>query len=314
MARKVVLDVDPGIVDALAITLALFEPELEVIALTSVAGNVPAEMSTRNVQSIVEQLDPPRLPRIGAAVEPEQGPIIDNLRLHGPDGMGNAQLPVAELHHQHSSEKVLADVIRGAGDGLTIICLGPLTNLAHVLRRDPSLAGQIGHVIIQGGAISAPGNATAVAEFNLYCDPLAAREVFRSPLTKTLIPLDVTRQVVMDFGHLSRLPPPESRAADFLHRLLPYSFRTHRQFFGLEGIYVHEAVALIAALRPELFTTERMAGDVETQGELTSGASVFDRRLLPEWRPNIDVAVEVDTAGVQAALLASIEQAARASA
>ena len=114
MARKVILDVDPGIDDAVALCLALFDPRLEVVAATAVAGNVPAEQATRNVQTIIEQLDPPRWPRIGVATEPDMAAAVDNRSIHGSDGLGNADFAVAELHHQHPSEKVICDEVRAA--------------------------------------------------------------------------------------------------------------------------------------------------------------------------------------------------------
>src|SRR5262245_9259001 len=114
MARKVILDVDPGIDDAVALCLALFDSRLDVLAVTGVAGNVSAERATRNVQTIIEQLDPPRLPRIGSATEPELSPPIDVPRMHGSDGLGNANFEVAELHHTHPADKVMFDEIRAA--------------------------------------------------------------------------------------------------------------------------------------------------------------------------------------------------------
>src|SRR5215469_8092332 len=310
MARKVILDVDPGIDDAVALALALFDPRLEVVAVTAVAGNVPAEQATRNVQAIVEQLDPPRLPRIGAAVRPERDPLVDSRHVFGADGLGNADFAVAELHHVHPSDKVIADEIRKAPESVTIVALGPLTNIATVFRRDPTLAEQVGQLVIMGGTLRGPGNVTPAAEFNIDCDPVAAREVFRSKTTKTLIPLDVTSQVVMTFDLLDQLPDEFSPLGGLLRRILPYSFRAHRQLFGLEGTYLHDPVALMALLEADLFETERLAGDVEVQGELTVGATVFDRRLAPQWRPNLDVATSVDTAGVISAIMRGLKQGA----
>ncbi|HWB08831.1 MAG TPA: nucleoside hydrolase [Pirellulales bacterium] len=310
MARKVILDVDPGIDDAVAMALALFDPRLEVVAVTAVAGNVPAEQATRNVQAIVEQLDPPRLPRIGAAVRPERDPLVDSRHVFGADGLGNADFAVAELHHVHPSDKVIADEIRKAPESVTIIALGPLTNIATVLRRDPSLAEQVGQLIIMGGTLRGPGNITPAAEFNIYCDPVSARDVFRSKTTKTLIPLDVTSQLVMTFDLLDQLPDEFTPVGGLLRRILPFSFRSHRQLFGLEGTYLHDPVALMALVEPNLFETERMAGDVEVQGEITLGATVFDRRLARQWRPNLDVATSVDVAGVIAAIMRGLTQAA----
>ena len=231
MARKVILDVDPGIDDAVAMTMALFDPRLEVVAVTAVAGNVPAEQATRNVQTIIEQLDPPRWPRVGAAVQPERTPLTDSRHIFGADGLGNAGFPVAELHHQHPSEKVITDEIRMAPEAVTIIALGPLTNIANAFRRDPSLADQVGQLLIMGGSVQGPGNITPAAEFNMYCDPAAAREVFRSRTTKTLIPLDVTNQVVMTYDLLDQLPAESTRRrllAEDLAVRLPFTPSTVR--------------------------------------------------------------------------------------
>lgn len=314
MARKVILDVDPGIDDAVAITMALFDPRLEVTAVTAVAGNVPAAQVNRNVQAVVEQLDPPRWPRLGAAAEPDRPPETDARHIFGADGLGNANFLVAELHHLHASEKVLTDELRADPGNVTVLALGPLTNLAAAFRRDPSLAGQVGHLVMMGGIISGPGNVTPAAEFNIYCDPLSARAVFRAPVTSTLVPLDVSSQVLFGYDLLDELPGEDTRAGRFLRRILPFAFRSHRQVLACEGIHLHDCVALVAVTNPELFQIERMAGDVETSGELTLGATVFDRRPNRAWRPNLYVAVDLDVEAVKDSILRGIKQAGQATA
>jgi len=309
--RKIILDADPGIDDALALTIALFDPRVEVVAVTAVGGSVSSEQAVRNVQTIIEALDPPRWPRVGAPTVPDRPLPADNSHIYGADGLGNNDFAVSELHHVHPATKVIADELRSAPEEVTIVCLGPLTNVAGAMRRDPALAAQIGQLVIMGGSLDG-GNVTQAAEFNIYCDPGAARDVLRQPTTMTLIPLDVTRQVVMTFGDLDRLPADSSRAGRFLRRILPFSFRTHRQEYGLEGMYLHDTVALVAALHPELFAAERMAADVETQGELTTGATVFDRRPVPQWRHNVYVATKVDAAGVMDVILRGVSEAGRA--
>lgn len=306
MTRKVIVDVDPGIDGAVALAMTLFDPRLEVVAVTAVAGNVSAEQATRNVQAIIEQLDPPRWPRIGKAVEPERSPAAGTAHLCGADGLGNAGFAVADLHHAHVSEKVIADEVRNAPDAVTILALGPLTNVCQAIRRDPNLAGQIGQLVICGGAVRVPGDATPAAEYSIYSDPLAAREVFRSRTTKTLVPLDVTTQVTMNFGHLDMLPSESSKVGRLLRRILPFAFRAYRQELGLEGIYLHDAVAVVAATHPELFTTQHLGGDVEVSGELTAGATILDRRRPPEWRGNMHVALEVDAVPVMDAILRAL--------
>jgi purine nucleosidase len=207
--------------------------------------------------------------------------------------------------------KVLADEVRAAPGEVTIVATGPLSNVASVLRREPDIASIIGHVIMLGGAVGVSGDVSPAAEFNFFCDAEAAQAVFRSPITKTIVPLDVSQQVVMTYDFLDWLKSREvkSRTARLLMKILPGAYRVHRQRLALEGIYVHAAVAVIAANHPELFTMHRLHGEVETSGELTYGATVFDRRRLPDSQPNMDVALEVDTAGVVDALLRALDQA-----
>jgi inosine-uridine nucleoside N-ribohydrolase len=294
MPKKVILDVDPGIDDAMALCIALFHPELDVVAVTAVGGNCPPDQATRNVQAIIEQLDPPRWPRVGAASPPDHDLPVDGRNLHGLDGLGGTNLEVAELRSRHPSEKVISDAVRAEPDAVTIVALGPLTNLARVFLRDPELASLVGEIVISGGTVSGPGNITAAAEFNIYCDPESAREVFLSPSTKTLVPLDVTNQLMLSYDLFNRLPDESTKVGKLLREILPPAFRAYRQQFGLEGIHVHDSVALIAAIHPELFVTQAMVGDVETMGELTCGATVFDRRRVPASRHNMEVVVGMD--------------------
>src|SRR5262245_792897 len=309
MPRKVIIDCDPGIDDALALTLALFDPRLEVVAISAVAGNVPAERATLNVQAIVERLDPPRYPRLGAATTAEDVPYTDGRHLHGPDGLGGAELAVSKLARQHPSEKLISDEVRAAPGDVTIVCLGPLTNIARALVREPELAELITRIVIRGGSVKGIGDVTPCAEANIYADPAAARAIFKSPITKTLIPLDVTDQVVWNLDLLEKLPADFTRAGKLLRATIPYLFRSHRQHLGLESIRLPDAVGICALLHPELFHTDELAGDVETGGEITTGVTVFDRRPVSPHRADIEVALEVDAAGVVDCLVRSLAEA-----
>jgi inosine-uridine nucleoside N-ribohydrolase len=313
ITKKVLLDVDPGIDDAVALCMALFDPQLEVVAVTAVGGNVFPEQATRNVQAIIEQLDPPRWPRIGVASLPELGLPTRKIQLHGPDGLGNANFQVSELQHRHPSEKVICDEVRAASGQVTIVALGPLTNIARAFARDPALEEMVGQIVIMGGTLGGSGNITPAAEFNIYCDPESARAVFRSVATKTLVPIDISSQVSFGYDLLDQLPGESSRTGRFLRRVLPFLFRSNRQELGYESIRLNDAVALVAALHPELFEVELVAADIELSGELTTGATVFDRRRLREWRTNIAVATKVDAVAVRDCILRGIAMAGSAS-
>jgi purine nucleosidase len=308
MSRKVLIDCDLGIDDAVAVCLALFDSRLDVLAVTATAGSVDAHQANRNVQTLVERLDPPRWPRLGAA-QPGDDPDVNGHALNGQDGLGNLGLQVSELQRQRPAEKVICDIVRDLPGDVTIIALGPLTNIAKAFARDPELPYLVHRLIIAGGSIHGVGNVTPAAEFNMYFDPAAARQVFRSATTKTLLPWETTSRFVMRMDMLDELPSEETRAGRLLRQLLPFAFRAYRQEVGLEGIYLQGPVALQACLQPELFGMQDMAGDVEVVGELTRGATVFDRRLRPEWRHNMEVAVEMDEAAVADAILRGLQQA-----
>ncbi len=307
MARKILLDVDPGIADALALCLALGDPTLDVVAVTATGGCVPPDRATRNVQALIEQLDPQRWPRIGAA-DPQQTLRTDGRKLSGEDGFCGAQIHVAELHHQHSSVKVLTDEIRAAPGEVTIIACGPLSNIATALQREPDLAMQVGHLIIVGGTYQGPGNVTASAEFNIYCDPEAAKAVFRTPMTKTLFPLDVSSTVTLNFDLLNQLPDESTRTGRLLRKLLPGAFRAYRQQLALEGILAPEALAVVAAQHPELIRTKPLHADVEVEGELTHGATVLDRRSVHSKQPNMDVIVDLEAEEMVDRLISKLRQ------
>ncbi len=302
MSRKTILDVDPGIDDAFAVSLAVWEPRLDVVAVTATGGNVSPEQATLNVQTIIEQLDPPKWPRLGAAAH-DQVVRAEAGQLHGPRGLGDAEFRVAELHHQHRSDKLIVDEVQAAPGEITILALGPLTNIAIALQNDPELAAKIGHLVISGGTLAAPGNITPAAEFNIYCDALAARSVLLSAIPKTLIPLDVSSSLLFGFDFIDQLPDESNRVGSFLRKILPGAMRSHRERLGVEGFFAHDVVALVAALHPGLFRIEAFHIDVETEGMLTHGATVIDRRQHATAESNIDVAVEVDTNGVMDCVL-----------
>ena len=310
MAKKVILDVDPGIDDAMVLCLALFDPAVEVIAVTSTGGNVTPQVASRNLHAIVEFLDPPLLPRIGFGTEPDGGLPVDGRYVHGIDGLGGTDLPYATLLSQHPAEKVICDAVRSAPEEVTIITLAPLTNLARAFQRDQELPQLVDRVVIMGGNFDVAGNITPAAEFNMYCDPVAARQVFQSPCTKTLIPLDVTNRITFTLGHLDQLPPESTKIGHFLRSILMPAFRAYRQRFGLEGIHIHDMVTYMAAIHPELFTTKEIAGNVETIGELTRGMTVFDRRRIPEWQSNMEVAFFIEKEEVIQQTLEGLQYAA----
>jgi inosine-uridine nucleoside N-ribohydrolase len=307
MPRKLILDLDPGVADALALCMALVDPQLEVVATTATGGNVGPDQATRNVQALVEQLDPRRWPRIGAA-DPDQLLQTDSRELWGEDGLCGADFHVAELHHRHTAVKVLSDELKTAPGEITVVACGPLSNIAAAIQREPDLATLIGHLIIVGGTLGGPGNVSPTAEFNIYCDPEAARIVFLAPITMTLVPLDITSKVVLRYDALDQIPKASTRMGRVLRAFLPGAFLASHQRLGVEGLVAPEAVALAAIQRPELVTTERLHCDVELNGELTRGATVIDRRRNAPHPPNIDVVTDINVAGAIDTIIRGLQQ------
>jgi len=295
MPKKIILDLDPGVDDALAVLLALYHPEVELVAVTSVGGNVPPGVASRNVSGILGLFDPPRWPRVGVASLPDDGLPVEGRYGLPVDCLEAAQLKVAELRSPHPAEKVICEEVRAAPGQVTVVALGPLTNIARAFIRDPELPSLINRLWISGGSVSVGGNITPAAEFNIYCDPKAARYVFRSHASKVLVPLDVTNKVLFTFDHLLNLPPATTRVGDFLRTILPPAFRSYREKLGIEGIHIHDTLTLMAAIQPDLLEYEELAGDVEIEGELCRGATVFDRRRVPEWQRNVTVARKMES-------------------
>src|SRR4051812_8270447 len=168
MAEKVVLIADPGIDGAFAVALALFDPSVEVLGLGATAGNVSAEQATRNIHILIDQLDPPRWPRLGEA--PPIAYDIDGRSLHGPGGLGNTDFPSAERHNLCSSEKLVGDIVRQNPHEVTVVCLGPLTVVARAIDLYPDLPGLVKRLVVLGGTHHEPGNAGPVSEFHFSCD------------------------------------------------------------------------------------------------------------------------------------------------
>jgi inosine-uridine nucleoside N-ribohydrolase len=297
MAQPIIIVADPGIDGAFAVSLALFDPSLEVLGLAATAGNVPADKATENVQILIEQLDPPRWPRLGAALSVEYE--VDGSALHGPGGLGGVSFPVATLHNPSSADKLIGDLVRQHPKEATIVTLGPLTVLARALDRDKELPALVQRFVCLGGAWHEPGNATAVSEFHFYCDPASARQVLRSGAHITLIPLDVARKVLCSPSDLLELPNPDSRACRFLRQIVPFGIRATSNLYGIEGFHLKDVLGIVAVALPGALTTRSMYVDVETQGDLTRGMSVVDARPQPKGKPNVDLAVGVDVAAVR---------------
>lgn len=303
--EKLIIDADAGVGDAIAISLALSDLNLDVIAITASGGCCSGDQAFRNLQTVVSMIDPPRWPRLGwssaplAAVpdSPEKSGLLPR---DGSHGLADCEIIEALPHAPTDSAKLLAEVVREYPNELTLLTLGPLTNLQLAMERHPEFLQDLKGLYVLGGSLTANGNATAAAEFNIYADPESARSVLTSPATKTLIPLETSHKFGLTFDQYDALKVDEfSRLGRFLSKTIPYTLRENRKQLGREGALLPEVVALAAIAAPQLFERKSLRVDVEVQGELTRGMTVFDRRGAGSVLANIDVLTAVDAVGVR---------------
>ena len=305
MARKLIIDADPGMGDAFAIALAALDPQLDLIGVTAVPGCVSGHLATQNILAVIESVDPPKLPRVGAASGPRpnfgnNSSFLDPLRLNGNYGLGTTELQFMEMHNQRDSVKVLIDLVRNNPHEVTLLTLGPLTNVSVALDLAPDIGELLQSLVCLCGSIGVGGDATAAAEFNVFANPNAAVNVFQSNATRTMVPLDVSNNVMLSFDQFNRASDLAPRKLSwFFESLLPFSLRVHHEELGWEGVPIREAAALAYIAEPRHFETDAMYVDVELQAELTRGATIFDRRgTIPRSQRNIEVVNSVDSHGV----------------
>jgi len=297
--RHVIIDTDPGVDDALALMLAFSSPELRVEAVTTVVGNVSHEKAHRNALKMLEFLGVTDVPVARGAAKPLLRPPLDAEEVHGKTGLGDAVLPEPKLRSDERTAVGLilekAEELKGR---LTLVAIGPLTNIAAAVLAEPRLPDQVAGLVIMGGAFNVTpyghGNVTPVAEFNIWHDPEAAKIVFDSGMQVTAVGLDVTTHPD------SRLSPSRFKEIEGMgtrrSRLVADLCRSLVQRFG--GFSLHDPLAVAAAADPSLVETRRFVVDVETTGELTRGQTIADRRRPGHIRrrrePNVDVCVSVD--------------------
>ena len=270
---RIVLDCDPGLDDAIAILTAAHFGEL--LGITTVNGNVGIEHTTHNalVTAQIANLD---VPVHRGAARPLIAPTMDAARIHGATGLGDVALP--ELSRSVDSEDAVAflcDTARSVDD-LHLVAVGPLTNVALALRRDPHLRSRLAGLTIMGGGAHA-GNVTPVAEFNVWADPEAAAIVFNEAAPLTMVGLDVTHRVLLGGDEAARMRSAGTPAAGFAASLLEFAYARCREF-GLEAAPVHDATAIIAVTHPHLFRRSSHPVTVELHGEHTRGMTVTDVR------------------------------------
>jgi inosine-uridine nucleoside N-ribohydrolase len=302
--KRVIIDTDPGIDDTAALFLALASGALEVEALTTVFGNVEVEHCTRNALTILEVAgrgDIPVYQGVGQPLvrEPNLAKYI-----HGDKGLGGIEVdpPAGQPAEGRAVDEIVRRVMDAPGE-ITLIALGPLTNVALALAAEPRLAGSLKQLVLMGGAVLTWGNVTPVASANLYNDPEAAALVYRSGAPLVQVGLDVCRPTLITNEHLDRIEQADNPMSRFLMRVTPF----HRQAYASagvagvaegRGVHYNDVPCMAYVIQPDLFKTAHYYVEIETQGRLTAGQTVAD--IGNRWRrePNVHVCMEVDARGV----------------
>ncbi|MFQ5794756.1 MAG: nucleoside hydrolase [Candidatus Bipolaricaulia bacterium] len=291
--KQIILDCDPGHDDAVAILLAAAAQELDLLGITTVAGNSYLENTTRNALSLctLAGIDVPVCPGIGRPLVREQ---ITAHEVHGPSGLDGAELPEPKRKSGENAVDFIADQVSAHPGKITLVAVGPLTNIATFLIRYPELTEAVGSLVFMGGGIGF-GNVTPAAEFNIYADPEAAAVVFKSSIETTMFPLDLTHQVMIADAEIATIRSAGSPVANALADLLTYTLRTCQTLFGLKAApLLHDPCTIIYLTHPGLFEVNRYWGGVELKGEYTYGQTVVDRWGVTGRPPNIQVAERVD--------------------
>ena len=304
--HRILLDCDPGRDDALAIAMALASPEeIELTAITAVAGNVPLALTYRNARFICDLCGFARTPIHAGADRPLARQPVTGTRAHGESGLEGMDVPLPPpAVDPGAAAAVMAETLRSAADDeVTLVAIGPLTNVAMLASEAPEVIPKIRQIVLMGGASRAGGNVTPAAEFNVYADPDAAAQVFGCGRPITIVSLDATHQVLATPAHADLLARAGGEPAQRLSALLRPASQSRSIRFGPDRLPIHDPCTIAWLLDPELFRSEPVPVAVETAGKHTLGATVADWWGVTGEPPNAHWITEVDGAGVMALLI-----------
>ncbi|RDD72316.1 nucleoside hydrolase [Paracoccus versutus] len=295
MARKIIIDTDPGQDDAVAILLALASPEIEVLGLGAVAGNVPLHHTQRNARMVCELAGRPDLPVHAGCDAPLHRKLITAEHVHGKTGLDGVTLPepAMPLAPGHAVDFLIETLRREKPGSVTLVPIGPLTNIATAFLRAPDIIPRVQEIVLMGGAYFEVGNITPTAEFNIHVDPEAAKIVFASGAPLTVMPLDVTHRAltsrawVEGMRAMGRVGQAVASWTDFFERY-------DREKYGSQGAPLHDPCTIAWLLKPELFTGRYINVEIETQGEYTLGMTVADWWRVSGRTPNATFIREVE--------------------
>jgi len=302
--RKIIIDTDPGQDDAAAIMLALGSPELDILGITTVAGNVPLSRTSTNARIILEFCSRPDIKVFAGADRPIARPLVTAEHVHGKTGLDGPDLhePQMPLQAQHAVDFIIETLKREPSGTVTLCTLGPLTNIATALEKAPEIAGRVRELVMMRGGFFEGGNITPAAEFNIYVDPEAAAAVFRSGIPIVMMPLDVTHKVLTLKSRVETLREIGNRPALALVAMLEFFERFDVEKYGSDGGPLHDPTVIAYLLKPALFGGRDCNVEIETASPLTAGMTVVDWWQVTGRRHNARVMRDVDADGFFALL------------
>ena len=298
--RKIIIDTDPGQDDAVAILLAFASPdELEVLGVTAVAGNVPLPLTQRNARIVCELAGHADTPVFAGSDRPLSRPLVTAEHVHGRTGLDGPTLPDPEMPLQqgHAVDFILDTLRREPAGTVTLVPIGPLTNIARAFRDAPDIMQRVQEVVLMGGAYFEVGNITPAAEFNVYVDPEAAEIVFRSGVPLTVMPLDVTHKALITADRVEAFRQMGTRAGKLVAAWTDFFERFDKEKYGSEGAPLHDPCTIAYLLEPGLFSGRYINVEIETESELTRGMTVADWWRVTERPANATFMGDLDATG-----------------
>ncbi len=276
--RKIIIDTDPGQDDAVAILLALASPELDVLGITVVAGNVPLPLTQRNARIICELAGRADMAVYAGCAAPIKRKLVTAEHVHGKTGLDGPQMadPVMPLQDQHAVDFIIETLRREPSGTVTLCPLGPLTNIAVAFERAPDIIARVMEVVLMGGAYFEVGNITPAAEFNIYVDPEAAEIVFKSGVPLVVMPLDVTHKALTNRARVAAFRGIGNQAGRMVAEWTDFFERFDMQKYGSEGAPLHDPCVIAYLIQPELFAGRHINVEIETGSDLTLGMTVAD--------------------------------------
>ena len=278
-AQKIIIDTDPGQDDAVAILLALASPdEIEVLGITAVAGNVPLSLTERNARIVCELAGRPDIAVYAGCDHPLKRKLVTAEHVHGKTGLDGPKLPEPKikLQEKHGVDFIIDTILQQPGNSVSLCPLGPLTNIASAILKQPKIVSRIKQIVLMGGAYFEVGNITPTAEFNIFVDPDAAKIVFEAGIDMVAMPLDVTHKALVTGERNEAFRQLQSPVGIAVAEMTDFFERFDKEKYGSSGAPLHDPCVTAYLINPKIFSGKKINVEIETESELTLGMTVAD--------------------------------------